>query len=190
MSQRIYNPFPLTGNFQPLNQYSPFPLVNSAQSGSGVASWGSPLLADDSYGSMSYFGAPETVPPTSPASWTSGYDIPNAMGNTAGYGMPALPGTFDFLKDKNFWIGTREQPGAIGLGLQAAAGIAGTFMGMKQYGLAKQRLQDQKDQFNMNYAAQRTTTNAQLEDRQRARVAANPNAYESVGVYMDRNRIR
>jgi hypothetical protein len=111
-------------------------------------------------------------------------------GFNTGLSSPSSGSWFSGLLNKNTLLGTREQPGAIGLGLQAAAGIAGTFMGMKQYGLAKQRLQDQKDQFNMNYAAQRTTTNAQLEDRQRARVAANPNAYESVGVYMDRNRIR
>ena len=87
-------------------------------------------------------------------------------------------------------VGTSEQPGWGGLGLRAASGIASTFMGMKQYGLAKNRLAAQKEQFERNYAAQRTTTNAQLEDRQRARVSADANAYESVGSYMDRNRIR
>lgn len=75
---------------------------------------------------------------------------------------------------------------ALGLG----QGLLGAFMGMKQYGLAKDSLEENKRQFAQNYAAQKTTTNAALEDRQRARVASNAGAYESVGSYMDRNAIR
>ena len=62
-------------------------------------------------------------------------------------------------------------------------------MGMKQYGLAKDALNQAKEQYNKNYAAQKTTTNSSLEDRQRARVASSPNAYESVDTYMAQNRI-
>ena len=71
----------------------------------------------------------------------------------------------------------------------AGQGLWNAYMGMKQYGLAKDALQTSKDQFAKNYAAQRTTTNTMLEDRQRARVASSPNAYESVGTYMDKHRI-
>jgi hypothetical protein len=60
---------------------------------------------------------------------------------------------------------------------------------MKQYGLAKDALASSKQQFNLNYDAQRTTTNAQLRDRQTARVASNPGAYQSVGEYMNTNSI-
>lgn len=74
-------------------------------------------------------------------------------------------------------------------GLNALGGIGSMFMGMKQYGLAKDALTASKEQFQKNYAAQRQTLNTQLEDRQRARVASNPGAYESVGSYMDKNRI-
>jgi hypothetical protein len=63
-------------------------------------------------------------------------------------------------------------------------------MGMKQYGLAKDTLAANKAQFERNFDAQRTTTNASLEDRQRARVASNAGAYQSVGDYMDQNRVR
>ena len=63
-------------------------------------------------------------------------------------------------------------------------------MGMKQYGLAKQSLAEGKLQFQLNYDAHKTTTNSALEDRQRARVASNAGAYESVGDYMDKNGIR
>jgi hypothetical protein len=76
------------------------------------------------------------------------------------------------------------------MALGGAQGLANLFMGMKQYGLAKKSLAQNKEQFERNYAAQRTLTNSQLEDRQRARVAANSGAYESVGSYMDRNRVQ
>ena len=69
-------------------------------------------------------------------------------------------------------------------------GLGSAYMGMKQYGLAKEQLQFSKDAFNKNYAAQRQTMNTQLEDRQRARVAANPSAYQSVGDYMAKNGIQ
>ena len=73
---------------------------------------------------------------------------------------------------------------ALGVG---QAGL-GAFLGMKQYGLAKQTLEQNKRQFQLNYDAQKQTTNTRLEDRQRARVANNAS---SVGVddYMNKNRI-
>ena len=77
-----------------------------------------------------------------------------------------------------------------GLALNAAGGVASAFLGMKQYGLAKQTLEENKRQFGLNYAAQRQTTNTRLEDRQRARVASNANAYQSVGDYMAVNGIK
>jgi hypothetical protein len=63
------------------------------------------------------------------------------------------------------------------------------FMGMQQYGLAKKTLEESKRQYDQNYSAQRQTVNTQLEDRQRARVASNPGAYQSVSDYMSQNRI-
>ena len=67
--------------------------------------------------------------------------------------------------------------------------LSNSYMGMKQYGLAKEQFAESKRQYNQNYAAQRTLTNSQLEDRQRARVAANPAAYVSVSDYMAKNGI-
>lgn len=85
-----------------------------------------------------------------------------AVTNNMGWGMPAL---------------------------SVAQGAFNAWMGMKQYGLAKAQLAESKQQFNLNYDAQRTTTNAQLRDRQMARVASNPGAYQSVGDYMQLNGI-
>lgn len=83
--------------------------------------------------------------------------------------------------------------GKDGWGNTAISGLgalASAFMGMKQYGIAKQTLAENKRQFELNYGAQRQTTNTRLEDRQRARVASNPGAYQSVGDYMNTNGIK
>ena len=73
-----------------------------------------------------------------------------------------------------------------GLALGAAQGLGNAFMGMQQYNLAKDTFNENKRQFNLNFEAQRKTTNAALEDRQRARVASNSSAYQSVGDYMNK----
>lgn len=74
--------------------------------------------------------------------------------------------------------------------LGAGSALVNAFMGMKQYGLYKDQLAESKRQFGLNYDAQRTTTNTALQDRQTARVASNPGAYQSVGAYMSANGIK
>ena len=125
------------------------------------------------------------------------------VGNPLGTGMSVLPSNASFAsamptggssfldsffrsKDPTSGLTTGGW-GEAGLGI--ASGLASAWMGMQQYGLAKDTLQANKDQFNKNYAAQKQTTNASLEDRQRARVASNPGAYQSVGTYMQQNGI-
>ena len=71
-----------------------------------------------------------------------------------------------------------------GLALQGLQGLGNSYMGMKQFGLAEDALKEQKRQFNVNFEAQRKMTNSQLADRQRARVASNPGAYQSEAEYM------
>lgn len=71
----------------------------------------------------------------------------------------------------------------------AASGLMSGFLGMKQYGLQKKALAQSKKEFEMNFDAQKKSFNSQLEDRQRARVASNPDAYQSVGDYMKKNGI-
>lgn len=75
-------------------------------------------------------------------------------------------------------------PGWGGMALGAASGIGQSLMAMKQYGLMEDQLKEQKRQFDINYAMQKKSFNSQVEDRQRARVASNPGAYESVSDYM------
>ena len=81
-------------------------------------------------------------------------------------------------------------PGPALYGVQAAAGLLQGYMAIKNYGLSKkmgkhQRRVKETDLYNAG-----TLTNAELEDRQKARVGANPNAYESVDSYMNKNRVR
>ena len=67
-------------------------------------------------------------------------------------------------------------PAALGIG-QA---IFGGLQGQKTQKLAQSQFKEGQRQFDLNYNAQRDTINTNLEDRQRARVASNPGAYQSV----------
>lgn len=120
--------------------------------------------------------------------------LDGVTGNTAG-----APGLLDSLA--SWWgdfnggdfmkgmVGTKEAPGWGGMALGVAQGLGSAYMGMQQYGLAKAAFDESKRQFNMNWNAQKKTVNSALEDRQRARVASNPGAYQSVGDYMKENGI-
>lgn len=104
------------------------------------------------------------------------------VGDTSGGGASS-GGLFSRFLD------SKDGPGWGGTALSAISGLGGAYMNMKNYGLQKDALNFSRDSFNKNYEAQKTTTNASLEDRQRARVASNANAYESVGDYMNKNRV-
>ena len=86
-------------------------------------------------------------------------------------------------------IGTKDQPGWGGMAIGAASGLMNAYMGMQQLGLAKESLAFSKDSFNRQFNNQAKLTNASLEDRQAARVASNAGAYQSVGDYMNKNRV-
>ena len=60
---------------------------------------------------------------------------------------------------------------------------------MEKVDLAKDSLNFQKDAFSKQFENQRTLTNAELRDRQIARVASNPTAYQSVDDYMKANGV-
>ena len=115
--------------------------------------------------------------------------VNSAVGN--GVGGASFGGWSDWSK---LLLGGKDPSGMqtnslLGAGMGILQGLGSAYMGMQQYGLAKEQLQFSKDSFNKNYAAQAKMTNAMLEDRQRARVAANPGAYQSVGDYMAQSRI-
>lgn len=107
--------------------------------------------------------------------------IPGAMGGGGGGGF------MDSLRSSGF-LGSEGNQGWGGLALGALGGIGSSILGMKNYGLARDSLNQAQNQFDQNYGAQRSTVNAQMEDRQRARVSAGGGA-EAVEDYMKRNRI-
>jgi hypothetical protein len=79
------------------------------------------------------------------------------------------------------------KPATTGWGMpviSAAQGLMSGYLGMKNYGLAKDQFKFSKEMANKNLANQTKEFNGQLEDRQRARVASNPGAYQSVDAYM------
>jgi hypothetical protein len=163
-------------------------------------------------GSMQYGGSPQMPQVGMPGAPTPGVmgqlDTSNVMAGFAPpsglsamgsqFSTPALPGSvaapggasfMDGLTGYTKTDGTKVN-GWGGLALGAASGIANTFMGMKQYGMAKDALKENKRQFNLNYGAQRDTANTRMEDRQRARVADSPGHAQSVDSYMEKNRIK
>lgn len=165
-------------------------------------------LGSGTYPVGNYDGLENFSIPISPLNLNFGSNAPIQMGNTRsapGVWNPAAamdgvtePGTFSQFTDslrKNGVIGSTDTKTGMrtdgwgGLALSTAGGLFNAYMGMKQYGLAKKQLSFQKDAFERNYASQRTSLNTQLEDRQRARVASNAGAYQSVGDYMAKNRI-
>lgn len=93
------------------------------------------------------------------------------------------------------WLNSKDaqgigQQGILAPAISGLTSIANGYLGMKQLGLAQDQFNFQKDAFNKNWEAKKATTNSALEDRQRARVASNSGAYQSVGDYMNQYGIK
>jgi hypothetical protein len=73
--------------------------------------------------------------------------------------------------------------------LQGAGSLAQSFLGWGQLSEGKRQNAIAQDNWQKQYDNQATLTNASLRDRQSARVAANPGAYQSVGEYMQQNKV-
>lgn len=122
----------------------------------------------------------------------------NRMDRAAMGGSPFIPNTSEPVappaaNNGSIWDSFLSKDGQQGWGnmaFGALGGIANLYMGLQQLGVAKDTLAQNKAMFEKNYAAQKATTNANLEDRQRARIASNPGAYQSVGAYMAQNGIK
>lgn len=98
--------------------------------------------------------------------------------------LPDMGNAFD---QTNNMTGITDQgwvSGAFG-GLKS---IGDMYSSMKQFGLAEDQFEEGKRQYDQNYQAQVKNYNADLEDRQRARVASNSGGYQSVSDYMAKNR--
>lgn len=88
--------------------------------------------------------------------------------------------------DLDFWTGGTDKAtgqrfnGVGGLALGGLQGLGNLYLGMGQYGLARQSLNDQRNQFALNYGAQKTTANNQIRSQNFARNAANPGMYQNM----------
>lgn len=158
--------------------------INPMGSGDGIHGAGGGAFG---YNPMSSLNPPSAKP------YLQSDSLPNFSAD-AGPTGGMFSGIGDWAKSSGMFGSTDTKTGiktdgwgnmALG-GLQAGAGL---YMGMQQYGLAKDQLAEGKRQYNQNYDNQRKMTNSRLEDRQRARVASNSGAYESVDAYMAKNRI-
>ena len=119
---------------------------------------------------------------------TAAYDVPGVALNPA---FTTLPGATPPGSTGGFGLDSMLGPnGWGGLALGAAQGLMGGYMGLQQLGMAKKSFKENQRQFNLNFDAQRRTTNAALADRQRARLASNPGAYQSEYDYMNQYGVK
>jgi hypothetical protein len=73
--------------------------------------------------------------------------------------------------------------------LGAISGIGQSWLGMKQLGLAQEQFDFKKDAWGKEYNNQVALTNERRVDRQKARLAAAPGSYQSVGDYMNKHKV-
>jgi hypothetical protein len=134
-----------------------------------------------------------------PTSLASSVAMPNiGMLDNINGASSASPGLMDSLKSafsNQPWFSSvdsktgMKNQGLFDMGLGAAQGLMGAYLGFQNLGIAKDTLNQNKRAFDLNFSAQRNLTNSRLADRQAARVAANPTAYASVADYMKTNGI-
>ena len=110
------------------------------------------------------------------------------MQNTMADSTPPFDPSF-WNKAFGYQDGNVQVKGWAPTALQAGSGLAESWLGMQQLGHAKDQFAFQKDSWQKQYDNQATLTNANLRDRQSARVAAAPGAYQSVGGYMNQNKV-
>lgn len=148
-----------------------------------------PLLQQQ-YGSPYLGGGIQLGTPSPYVSMTP--TMPNSgLFASSDYALGAPAGTLGSGAAGSDWMttlfGGDGKAGIAGPLAGLASGLLQGFMGMQNYGLAKDQLAFQKEAFGTNMANQKKMVNSQLEDRQRARIASNAGAYESVDDYMKRN---
>lgn len=157
----------------------------------GLPMWGLQPSSDGYTGTQMDWGQ-SAVPAAPTKDWSAGYGFTGEGGFT-GNGLPVQKSGWDLFTDK--LLGKVDEKGIKteglgGLGLNALSSLGNAWLGMKQLQLGRDTLDQNKQQFDMNWGAQKATTNSALEDRQRARVASNAGAYQSVGDYMNKNGIK
>lgn len=125
------------------------------------------------------------------ANWFDGWAASEQIGGAAA-GVAAPPmGFMDWFKgltSRDSMIGSGDPKGPQGWVspvIDTFSGLANSWTGMQQLGLAEDAFKEQKKMNRLNYTAQANMTNSQLADRQAARIAASPGSnFASVEDYM------
>lgn len=108
--------------------------------------------------------------------------VPN-MDYLNGDQIGALQGQGDSLLSRlGSWAGNNEP--LIKLGTGTVMGLVGGYNAFNTNKLAKQQLRQNTRQYNEQMGIQKNLLNQEMADRQAARVASNPSAYEPVQSYM------
>ena len=145
------------------------------------------FMQPSEFDSLNQYGAGSNLYNTNP------FVVPGTAVNPAFAPLSGLNGTQSGSTD---WLsldgmfGKAGQPGWGGLALGVGQGLFNGYLGMQQLGMAKKAFGENQRQFNLNFDAQKRTTNAALADRQRARLASNPGAYQSEYDYMNQYGVK
>lgn len=181
-----YNPMTATraADYRSLMDYTSPQAVPMFSQGQGIPSYVPPTQAPASNGMD--WGAPKPQFEWNDSALASA--IPTAA---SAPGM--LESMGNWFKDSGF-LGGKSKDGTSfdgwgGTAVELTNKLMNGYMGMKQFGLSNDILNNNKAQFAQNFAAQRGTTNAALADRQARRVReananGNPSSATSVADYM------
>lgn len=108
------------------------------------------------------------------------------LNDTGGYGNYSFGDSLDFGQPNtgglSNWLSGNAELVKAGVGL--LTGGMSAWNGFQQNKLLKSNMNMQANQFREQMDLSKSNYNSKLEDRQRARVASNPTAYESVDSYM------
>ena len=143
-------------------------------------------------------GLPQTTTPYTPQDMNFNGNM-NAMGanptfNSIGesMGMDMSTGNYGggggMLSQANNWMSNNADLLKSGIGL--LTGGMGAWNGMQQNKLMRQNMNQQAGQFREQMDLSKQNLNRNIEDRQRARVASNSQAYESVDSYMKKYGVK
>lgn len=136
---------------------------------------------------------------------TTGYSLPsldfggnyNALGNNPTYQSVGsamgteignYPAGSNWISGTNNWLSNNSDLLKSGIGL--ITGGIGAWQGFQQNKLVRENMNQQANQFREQMNLSKQNINRNLEDRQRARVASNPVAYESVSDYMKKYGVK
>ena len=119
----------------------------------------------------------------------TGMGTPSYMNTASGMGTDLMSGgggsTFGNVSN---WMSNNGDLLKAGMGL--ITGGLGAWNGMQQNSLMRDNMRQQQSQFREQMDISKSNLNSKYEDRQRARVASNPQAYESVESYMKKYGVK